>query len=283
MVPLFLHRDAEAGELGERGGLARPEVNAAVPDVDSLYFTMLNGNKRSVTLNPKTEAGTAIFTRLIEECDVMVENFAPGAIDRMGFPWEKIQEINPRLIYASVNGFGPGPYEDLKVYENVAQCTGGAASTTGQVGGVPTVTGAQIGDSGTGIHLVAGILAALFHPAGAASNAPLGTGFIMVSELSQLRLTEATFVEESDCTARVSALDDAEEYEGCLEVPPAAICLQVAEGLRESDKWWECFVEEAGCEEAIAGHEVVREEGGYVREILLGCTETEMESIFASM
>ncbi len=133
-----------------------------IPDVDSLYFTMLNANKRSVTLNPKTEAGNAIFTRLIEECDVMVENFAPGAIDRMGFPWEKIQEINPRLIYASVNGFGPGPYEDLKVYENVAQCTGGAASTTGPVGGVPTVTGAQIGDSGTGIHLVAGILAALF-------------------------------------------------------------------------------------------------------------------------
>ena len=134
-----------------------------IPDVDSLYFTMLNGNKRSVTLNPKTEAGNAIFTRLIEECDVMVENFAPGAIDRMGFSWEKIQEINPRIIYASVDGFGPGPYEDCKVYENVAQCTGGAASTTGQVGGVPTVTGAQIGDSGTGIHLVAGILAALFH------------------------------------------------------------------------------------------------------------------------
>ncbi len=134
-----------------------------IPDVDSLYFTMLNANKRSVTLNPKTEAGKRIFTRLIEECDVMVENFAPGAIDRMGFPWEKIQEINPRIIYASVDGFGPGPYQDCKVYENVAQCTGGAASTTGQVGGVPTVTGAQIGDSGTGIHLVAGILAALYH------------------------------------------------------------------------------------------------------------------------
>jgi len=119
--------------------------------------------------------------------------------------------------------------------------------------------------------------------AGATSNAPLGTGFIMVSELSQLHLTEATFLEESDCTARVSALDDAGEYEGCLEVPPAAICLQVSEGLRESDKWWECFVEEAGCEEAIAGHEVVREVGGYVREILLGCTETEMQSVFGSM
>ena len=88
-----------------------------IPDVDSLYFTMLNANKRSVTLNPKTEAGKRIFTRLIEECDVMVENFAPGAIDRMGFPWEKIQEINPRIIYASVDGFGPGPYQDCKVYE----------------------------------------------------------------------------------------------------------------------------------------------------------------------
>ena len=133
-----------------------------VADVDSLYFTMLNANKRSITLNPKTDAGKEIFTRLIEECDVMVENFGPGAIDRMGFPWEKIQEINPRLIYASIKGFGPGPYDDCKVYENVAQCTGGAASTTGQIGGVPTVTGAQIGDSGTGLHLVAGVLAALF-------------------------------------------------------------------------------------------------------------------------
>ena len=134
-----------------------------IPDVDSLYFTMLNHNKRSVTLNPKTEIGNKIFTRLIEECDVMVENFAPGAIDRMGFPWEKIQEINPRMIYASVKGFGPGPYADCKVYENVAQCTGGAASTTGEIDGFPMVTGAQIGDSGTGLHLAFGIVTALYH------------------------------------------------------------------------------------------------------------------------
>src|SRR5688500_11766709 len=133
-----------------------------IPGVDSLYFTMLNSNKRGVTLNPKTEAGKKIFTKLIEKCDVMVENYAPGAIDRMGFPWEKIQQINPRMIYASVKGFGPGPFEDCKVYENVAQCTGGSASTTGEIDGFPMVTGAQIGDTGTGIHLVAGILAALF-------------------------------------------------------------------------------------------------------------------------
>jgi formyl-CoA transferase len=132
-----------------------------VPGADSLYFTMLNSNKRGMTLNPKTEAGTKIFAQLIAKCDVMVENYAPGAIDRMGFPWEKIQQINPRMIYASVKGFGPGPFEDCKVYENVAQCTGGSASTTGEIDGFPMVTGSQIGDSGTGIHLVAGILAAL--------------------------------------------------------------------------------------------------------------------------
>ena len=134
-----------------------------IPDVDSLYFTMLNANKRSVTLNTKSDTGKEIFTKLIEHCDVMVENFAPGALDRMGFTWERIQEINPRMIYASVKGFGPGPFADCKVYENVAQCTGGAASTTGELNGFPMVTGAQIGDTGTGVNLALGIVTALFH------------------------------------------------------------------------------------------------------------------------
>ncbi|MBT5108896.1 MAG: formyl-CoA transferase [Rhodospirillaceae bacterium] len=133
-----------------------------IPNVDSLYFTMLNANKRGMTLNTKDDDGKAIFTKLIKHCDVMVENFAPGALDRMGFTWERIQEINPRMIYASVKGFGPGPFQDCKVYENVAQCTGGSASTTGFDDGPPLVTGAQIGDSGTGLHLLAGILAALY-------------------------------------------------------------------------------------------------------------------------
>ena len=134
-----------------------------VPGADSLYFTMLNHNKRSIELNSKNETGKQVLTRLIEECDVMVENFAPGALDRMGFTWERIQEINPRMILASIKGFGPGKYEDCKVYENVAQCAGGSASTTGFLGEVPTVTGAQIGDSGTGLHLCLGIVTALFH------------------------------------------------------------------------------------------------------------------------
>ena len=133
-----------------------------VPDADSLYFTMLNHNKRSIELNSKNETGKEVLTRLIEECDVLVENFAPGALDRMGFSWERIQEINPRLIMASIKGFGPGKYQDCKVYENVAQCAGGSASTTGFLDGPPLVTGAQIGDSGTGLHLCLGIVTALF-------------------------------------------------------------------------------------------------------------------------
>ena len=133
-----------------------------IPDVDSLYFTMLNHNKRSLTLNTKNEKGKEVLERLVKSCDVLVENFAPGALDRMGFGWDRIQELNPRMIYASVKGFGPGPYEDCKVYENVAQCTGGGASTTGFLDGPPTVAGAQIGDSGTGLNLALGIVTALF-------------------------------------------------------------------------------------------------------------------------
>lgn len=133
-----------------------------IPDVDSLYFTMLNHNKRSITLDTKSPKGKEVLIELIKQCDVLVENFAPGALDRMGFSWEKIQQINPRMIVASVKGFGPGPYEDCKVYENVAQCAGGAASTTGFDDGPPLVTGAQIGDSGTGLHLALGIVTALY-------------------------------------------------------------------------------------------------------------------------
>ena len=123
---------------------------------------MLNHNKRSITLDTKNPKGKEVLTALIKSCDVLVENFGPGVLDRMGFPWEKIQSINPKMIVASIKGFGPGPYEDCKVYENVAQCTGGAASTTGFRDGPPLVTGAQIGDSGTGLHLALGIVTALY-------------------------------------------------------------------------------------------------------------------------
>ncbi len=149
----------------ERPGVGDATRNQLVDveGADSLYFTMLNHNKRSLTLNSKNESGKEILEQLVKKCDVLVENFAPGALDRMGFGWERIQELNSRMIMASVKGFGPGPYEDCKVYENVAQCAGGSASTTGFHDGLPMVTGAQIGDSGTGLHLGFGILAALLH------------------------------------------------------------------------------------------------------------------------
>jgi formyl-CoA transferase len=133
-----------------------------IPDADSLYFTMLNHNKRSITLDTKNSTGKAVLEQLICSCDVLVENFAPGALDRMGFSWERIQSLNPRMIVASIKGFGPGPYQHCKVYENVAQCVGGAASTTGFDDGPPLVTGAQIGDSGTGLNLALGIVTALY-------------------------------------------------------------------------------------------------------------------------
>ncbi|MDA8368392.1 MAG: formyl-CoA transferase [Nocardiopsaceae bacterium] len=133
-----------------------------LPDVDSLYFTMLNSNKRSITLNTKSDEGKRIFLELVRRSDVLVENFAPGALDRMGFTWEVLREANPRLIYASIKGFGPGAYADYKAYEVIAQAMGGSMSTTGFEDGPPLATGAQVGDSGTGMHTVAGILAALY-------------------------------------------------------------------------------------------------------------------------
>ena len=148
-------------ERAGAGDITREQLRD-IPDVDSLYFTMLNHNKRSITLDTKNKNGKAVLERLIRHCDVLVENFAPGALDRMGFTWERIQQLNPKMIVASVKGFGPGPFEDCKVYENVAQCAGGAASTTGFDDGPPLVTGAQIGDSGTGLHLALGIVCALY-------------------------------------------------------------------------------------------------------------------------
>jgi formyl-CoA transferase len=157
----WLGADVIKVELPGRGDITRGQLRD-LPDVDSLYFTMLNCNKRSITLNTKTPDGKAIFTKLLEHCDVLVENFGPGVLDRQGFTWEKIREINPRMIYASIKGFGAGKFEDFKAYETVAQAMGGGMSTTGFPDGPPTSTGPQIGDSGSGIHMVAAILAALY-------------------------------------------------------------------------------------------------------------------------
>jgi formyl-CoA transferase len=157
----YMGADVIKVERPGAGDITRGQLRD-VPNADSLYFTMLNGSKRSITIDSKHPKGMEILNRLIKTCDVLVENFAPGALDRMGLTWEHIHKTNPRMIVASVKGFGPGPYEDCKVYENVAQCAGGSASTTGFRDGPPLVTGAQIGDSGTGLHLALGIMAALY-------------------------------------------------------------------------------------------------------------------------
>jgi formyl-CoA transferase len=148
-----------------RGDITRGQLRD-LPHEDSLYFTMLNCNKRSVTLNLKSSQGKEIFGKLIEISDVLVENFAPGALSRLGFSWDTVRTINSRLIYASIKGFGPGPFANFKAYETIAQAMGGSMSTTGYEGGPPTSTGAQIGDSGSGVHLLAGILAALYQRVG---------------------------------------------------------------------------------------------------------------------
>jgi len=157
----FYGADVIKVERPGSGDVTRSQLRD-IPGADALYFTMLNGNKRSLTLDTKTNEGKEVLAAMIKTSDVLVENFGPGALDRMGFSWERIQELNPKMIMASVKGFSEGhSYEDLKVYENVAQCAGGAASTTGFWDGPPTVSAAALGDSNTGMHLAIGILTAL--------------------------------------------------------------------------------------------------------------------------
>src|SRR5207247_10841196 len=157
----FLGADVIKVEPPGHGDITRGQLRD-IPNVDSLYFTMLNCNKRSITVYMKSTHGTEIFTELLKTSDVLVENFGPGVLDRLGFPWETIQQINPRVIYASIKGFGLyGPNSDLKAYESIAQAMGGSMSTTGLEDGPPLSTGSQIGDTGSGIHMVAAILDAL--------------------------------------------------------------------------------------------------------------------------
>jgi formyl-CoA transferase len=157
----WLGADVLKVERMQTGDLTRIQLRD-IPNVDALYFTMVNSNKRSLEIDSKTPEGKAILEALIRRSDVMVENMAPGALDRQGFTWERIHELNPRLIFGVVKGFPDGsPMTDVKAYENVAQCAGGNASTTGFWDGPPTVSGAALGDSNTGMHLLIGLLAAL--------------------------------------------------------------------------------------------------------------------------
>ena len=152
----WLGADVIKLETPGTGDVARAQNN------DELFFLSFNANKRSLTLNLKSDEGKDLFRKLLAKSDVFLENFAPGAVARMGFDFEALQKINPRLIYATIKGFGThGPYSDFKSYEPVAQAMAGAMSVTGQPDGPPTYHWPAIGDSGTGMHMVIGILAAL--------------------------------------------------------------------------------------------------------------------------
>lgn len=148
-------------EEPKRGDVARVFLRDK-EDSDSLFFLVLNTNKRSLTLNLKTDEGKELFRTLLKRADVLVENFAPGALERLGFGNDVLEELNPQLIYATIKGFGTyGPYSQYKSFEPIAQAMGGAMSVTGFPDNPPTYTWAAIGDSGTGMHLAIGILAAL--------------------------------------------------------------------------------------------------------------------------
>lgn len=157
----FLGADVIKLEEPKGGDVARTNMRDR-PDSDSLFFLILNANKRSVTLNLKTEEGKYLFRRLIGESDVLLENFGPGALDRLGLGYDALAKINPRLIYATIKGFGTyGPYSGYKSFEPIAQAMGGAMAVTGFPENPPTYVFPAIGDSGTGMHMAIGILAAL--------------------------------------------------------------------------------------------------------------------------
>ena len=144
---------------GEQGRSASSERK----DADSYYFMLLNANKKSVTLNLKSERGKEMLRQMIAKADIFAENFAPGAIERLGFSYEEVSAINPRIIYATVKGFGKGsPFENYLAFDMIAQAVGGVMSITGEADGRPLKPGVTLGDTGTGLHAVIGVLAALF-------------------------------------------------------------------------------------------------------------------------
>jgi crotonobetainyl-CoA:carnitine CoA-transferase CaiB-like acyl-CoA transferase len=212
-----------------------------IPDADALYFTMVNSNKKSLTLDTKTPEGKAIMEKLIRGGDVLVENFAPGAMDRMGLTWEHIQELNPRLIYGSVKGFNDNsPFKDLKVYENVAQCAGGSASTTDFWDGPPTVSAAALGDSNSGMHLLIGLLAALHGRERSGKGQKVSVSMQdSVLNLCRVKLRDQERLERA--TSKWSARSPRRRCSRNTSMPPSSpgqplLCIQAIDGVPFEDR-----------------------------------------------
>jgi CoA:oxalate CoA-transferase len=132
----------------------------------SAYFTSLNCGKESIALDLEAPGDRDVLERLLAHADVVVENFRPGTMDKLGFGWDALHARHPRLIYAAVSGFGrTGPYAQRPAYDMVVQGMGGVMSITGEDGGLPTRVGASIGDITAGLFLATGVNAALYHRA----------------------------------------------------------------------------------------------------------------------
>src|SRR6516225_1840447 len=164
------------------------------PDVDAYYFMIYNANKKSVTVNLKAERGLALVEEIAKRADIFVENFAPGAIERLGLGWDELHALNPRLVYAQVKGFGQGsPYENNLAFDMIAQACGGTMAITGERDGRPCKPGPTLGDTGTGMLLAIGILGALYqrHTTGR------GRRVQIAMQDAQLQYTRGAFVQHA--------------------------------------------------------------------------------------
>lgn len=157
----FLGADVIKIEKPQGGDPARI-ASADSADSDSLYFLVLNSNKRAITIDLAKDEGKALLRKLVAKCDVLLENFAPGTIKRLGFDYDSVREINPRIVYGSISGFSDeSPYRDFRSFDAIAQSVGGAVAFTGEAGGAPMKPGFTFADTGSGLHLAIGVVAAL--------------------------------------------------------------------------------------------------------------------------